>query len=180
MDVSYCDDANLPAATRTQAQEDKASQAQKDASKSESDATLSDNRLLKTERALAASLILQRASAESRSLLDAYIKQSQSHWRMSVESNKLTSAVDLLSFGVSASSLSLLSWSHSTSSHGAQTLADVALIKPLRSMKQMDHEAPTAFSQRVAYRSKQSPSERSSIVSDKTLRAIVYAGPLPR
>ena len=66
------------------------SQTQKDILKSENDVTLSDNRVLKTERILAASLILQHVFADSESLLDTYIKQHQHHWCMSFEVNAFT------------------------------------------------------------------------------------------
>ena len=65
--------------------------------KSENDAIAADSRALKTKRAYAASLILQRVSSESQSLLDAFIKQSQVRWYFQLSDDKLVSVIDLLS-----------------------------------------------------------------------------------
>ena len=61
----------------------------------------------------------------------AYIKQNQKHWYLADDDRKFTSAIDLLGFGTAALLLNLLKWSHSTSAHDVQALADVVLIKSL-------------------------------------------------
>ena len=119
-------------------------------------------------------MILQYVSPESQNLLDQYIKQNKEHWYLQDGSRKFTSALDLLSFGTAASLLNLLKWSHQISSHGIQALADVVLIQSLFKMKQMDHESPTSYAQRVINKSKQLSDDYFSMTSDKILTALIY------
>ena len=158
----------------------RASELQLETLKSENKQIISDNQLLKIERATSVNFILQHASSDSQSLLDQPIKRRKGHWRLQEGSRKFTSAIDLLSFGAAASLLNLLKRSHQVSSHGAQALADVALIQSLFKMKQMDNESPNSYGQRVVTKSKQLSSDYSAIASDKTLAALIYAGSPPR
>ena len=133
-DNSYYDDDIYSPVTKTAREEEKLTELELDVLKAQNKNIASDNRILKAERVTAVNFILLYASSDSQSLLDQYIKQNTELWRFEDDSRKLTSALDLLSFGAAASLLSLLKRSRQASSHEAQALADAVLIQSLFSV----------------------------------------------
>ena len=113
-------------------------------------------------------MILKRISTESKTLIDAWMRRSATHWRVD---QKLSCVTDVYNDGAAADILNLVDFSHAEATAGAPILSDLSALKACVNCKQKEGEAPAAYSERLDELGDKTPAKRNAVKNDDNLAA---------